>query len=218
MRNQITKDLYYASVGKLTIVPYCWSRLRGRSRFENSLVNIGCGPKYIEGMINVDGNLFRKKDLWLDVTLGLPFPGGSIRGIYASHVMEHFRIDAVRKLFSEFHRVIKPGGTLRIVVPSLEYAISAFTAEDIGRLPEWPHKFTSIGGRFNNFLLCANQHLSMFDWSFLRELLREAGFTTVSREEPFVSRCFTRQQLRFESDPSLLEKSLYVEAVKSNGD
>lgn len=218
MKSQITKDIYYASVGKLTYVPYCWSKLRRRRQFENALVNIGCGPKYIDGMINVDGNIFRKKDLWLDVTLGLPFPTHSIRGIYASHVMEHFRIETVRKLLGEFHRVLKPGGTLRIVVPSLEYAINAFAADDADRLPEWPERYSSVGGRFHNFLLCANQHLSMFDFSFLKELLREAGFAAVSRKAPHESSCFTRQQLRFESDPSLLERSLYVEAVQSTGD
>jgi predicted SAM-dependent methyltransferase len=215
MKNQITKDLYYASFGKLSLAPYWWNRLFGRNRFENALVNIGCGPKYIEGMVNVDGNIFQTKDLWLDVTLGLPFFTNSIRGIYVSHVMEHFRIKTVRRLLIEFHRAIKPGGTLRLVVPSLEYAVNAFTTDNAARLPEWPDKFSSIGGRFNNFLLCANQHLSMFDLSFLEELLNEAGFATVERREPFVSRCFTPQQLRFESDPSLLDKSLYVEAVKT---
>ncbi len=92
MKSQIIKDLYYASFGKLSLLPYCRARWFARRQFENALVNIGCGPKYIEGMINVDGNIFQKKDLWLDVTLGLPFLNDSIRGIYASHVMEHFRI------------------------------------------------------------------------------------------------------------------------------
>lgn len=216
MKRQFVKDLYYASLGKLTYFPYCWTRFFRFGRFDDALVNIGCGPKYVEGMVNVDGNIFRKKDLWLDVNLGLPFRGGSIRGIYASHVMEHFSIEVVRKLFREFYRVIKPGGTLRIVVPSLEYAVHAFTAEDVSGLPEWPHKFSSVGGRFNNFLLCENQHLSMFDWSFMKELLSEAGFAAITRGEPYVSQCFTREQLQFESDPSLLEKSLYVEAVKGN--
>jgi predicted SAM-dependent methyltransferase len=217
MKSQITKDLYYASFGKLSLVPYCWARWFGRHRFENALVNIGCGPKYIEGMINVDGNIFRKKDLWLDVTLGLPFFNNSISGIYASHIMEHFRVHTIRKLLLEFHRVMKPGGTLRIVVPSLEYAIRAFAAEEIGRLPEWPDKFSSIGGRFHNFLMCANQHLSIFDMTFLQELLQEAGFASISREAPYQSRCFTPQHLHFESDPSLIDKSLYVEACKNSG-
>ena len=214
MKSQSAKDLYYILFGKLSVFPYCWHRLFSQDRFKDALVNIGCGPKYIEGMINVDGNIFRKKDLWLDVTLGLPFLTGSVGGIYVSHVMEHFKISAARRLLGEFHRVLKPGGTLRIVVPSLEYAVNAFAANDGSKLPDWPEKFSSIGGRFNNFLLCANQHRLMFDQTFLQELLHEAGFTSVLKASPFNSQCFSRHQLRFESDPSLLEKSIYVEACK----
>lgn len=214
MKSQTTKDLYYILFGKLSFLPYCWYRLFGHGRFKDALLNIGCGPKYIEGMINVDGNIFRKKDLWLDVTLGLPARTGSVRGIYASHVMEHFKISAVRKLFGEFHRVLKPGGTVRVVVPSLEYAVNAFAVKDGSRFPDWPEKFSSIGGRFNNFLLCSNQHRMMFDVSFLQELLKEAGFTSVIETSPFSSRCFSPQQLEFESDPALLKKSIYVEACK----
>jgi len=214
MKSQTTKDLYYIFFGKLSFLSFCWHRLFRKKRYKDALVNIGCGPKYIEGMTNVDGNIFRKKDLWLDVTLGLPFLTNSVRGIYASHVMEHFKISAVRQLFGEFHRALKPGGTLRIVVPSLEYAVSAFTAKDGSKFPDWPEKFSSIGGRFNNFLLCANQHRLMFDTTFLRELLNEAGFTSIIDASPFNSRCFSPHQLRFESDPSLLNKSIYVEACK----
>jgi predicted SAM-dependent methyltransferase len=214
MKSQTTKDLYYAVFGKLSILPYCWHRLFLRNRYRDALLNIGCGPKYIADMVNVDGNVLRKKDIWLDVRLGLPFLENNIRGIYASHVMEHFAIDAVRRLLREFHRVLKPGGILRIVVPSLEYAVNAFIANDSAKFPDWPESFYSIGGRFNNFLLCANQHRVMFDRTFLQELLYEAGFMSVIQTSPFVSRCFSAHQLQFESDPSLLDKSLYIEACK----
>jgi predicted SAM-dependent methyltransferase len=214
MKSQITKDLYYALFGKLSYLPYFWNRFFRKNRFQDACINIGCGPKYIEGMINVDGNLFRKKDLWLDVTLGLPFPDNSARGIYASHVMEHFNIKDARRLLGEFYRVLKPGGGLRIVVPSLEYAIHAFSTNAIAQLPEWPDKYSSIGGRFNNFLLCAGQHRLMFDLSFLQELLSEARFLSIVSGSPYQSDCFSPQQLQFESDPALLDKSLYIEASK----
>jgi hypothetical protein len=54
----------------------------------------------------------------------------------------------------------------------------------------------------------------MFDFTLLEELLREAKFASVFRESAHSSRCFSPDQLRFESDPALVDKSLYVEAVK----
>jgi len=157
MKQQYLKDLYYLVFGKLTIPSLYWNRLRFYlAKPINAFVNVGCGEKYVRGMINIDGNIFRKKDIWLDIALGLPFLNDSIDGIYASRIIEHFNINNVRRLFSEFHRVLKPGGRIRIVVPSLEYAIQSYIQGDILKLPDFPEKYKSIGGRFNNSFLCAN--------------------------------------------------------------
>jgi len=214
MISQPVKDLYYGSVGKLTALSYVWHRLRAPERFWDAFVNIGCGQKYVPGMINIDGNLFCRKDLWLDVTLGLPFQANSVRGIYSSHMIEHLKLKKVRRLFAEFYRILKPGGRIRLVVPSLEYAIDAYLRHDSGSLPEWPESFSSPGGRFNNLMLCANQHKILFDFSLLQELFAASGFDSVSRETPSCSSFFSPEQLRFESDPPLASQSLCVEAVK----
>ncbi len=214
MRSQRLKDLYYASFAKLSVLSYCrrraWHQGNGVARY----LNIGCGPKYVEGMFNIDANIFQKKDLWLDVTLGLPFPDGSISGIYASHILEHFDACRARKLLSDFCRVLKPGGAVRLIVPSLEYAIRTYQEGNAEKLPTWPDTCRSIGGRFNNLMLCRNQHRTMFDFTFLEELLKEAGFTRIFQEQAHTSQYFSADHMQFESDPSLKEVSLYVEALK----
>jgi len=214
MKNQYLKDLYYLSFGKISIFSYYWHRTFPSSRFENAYINIGCGEKYLNGMINLDGNIFRKKDLWLDVTMGLPFSNASIQGIYASHIIEHFNNRNAKKLMSECFRVLKARGVVRLVVPSLEYAINAYVEGRLDSFPEWPEKYHSIGGRFNNFMLCANQHFTMFDFTFLEELLKGSGFSEIYREEPCHSSHFKSEHLKFESDPSIKDYSLFVEAVK----
>ncbi len=212
MRSQFVKDLYYASVGKLTYFSYLWSSLRSSS-YRNKFVNIGCGPDYVEGMINVDGNLFRRKEIWLDVNFGLPFASDSIAGVYSSHTVEHFDVDHCRALLSECCRVLKPGCTMRIVVPSLEFAIGAYTENRPGDLPDWPEKYRSIGGRFSNFLLVANQHFLLLDFTFLEELLLDAGFSEVVRGSARKSSHFSQDHMQFEfkGEP---DTSLYVEAKK----
>jgi predicted SAM-dependent methyltransferase len=214
MKSQRLKDLYYASFAKLSLFNYYRYRAFRRVNGRNEYLNIGCGPKYVEGMLNIDGNILQKNDLWLDVTLGLPFPRGSITGIYASHVLEHFDALRARKLLSEFCRVLKRGGAVRLIVPSLEYAIHTYQAGDTEKLSAWPETYHSIGGRFNNFMLCTNQHRIMFDFTFLEELLKEAGFNRVFREQAHTSQHFSSRHMQFESDPSLKEVSLYVEATK----
>ncbi len=214
MKSQKVKDLYYLSVGKLSIFSWMWHSLLRAKKYKDSYLNIGCGTNYVPGMVNIDGYVLRKKDIWLDVTIGLPFPAGSIRGIYISHILEHLPLARVRRLLREFHRVLKPGGVVRIIVPSLEYAINAYNTNASSNLPTWPDKFQSIGGKFYNFMLCANQHAIMFDFSFLEELLKAAGFKTVLREKARSSSLFSAEHMQFETKNTERDVSLYVECIK----
>ena len=217
MVEQYLKNLYYLSAGKVSILSLCRYKLFSPKRFHDAFVHIGCGTKYLEGMINVEGNIFRKKDIWLDVTLGLPFRDNSIKGIYINNVLEHFNTKNVKKILREFCKVLKPSGALRIAVPSLEYAIKAYSEGKSQDLSDFPEKFNSIGGRFNNSTLCANQHFIMFDFSFLSELLKEAGFTEIVRGKPGESKNFKKEYLQYESSDAGNrgeDAVLYVECHK----
>jgi len=55
-----------------------------------------------------------------DLRRGVPFPDGVFDVVYHSHVLEHIEREAVPGFLSECLRVLKPGGTLRVVVPDLE--------------------------------------------------------------------------------------------------
>ncbi len=37
----------------------------------------------------------------------------------------------------------------------------------------------SIGGRFENFIVCRQEHLTILSYSFLNELMSEAGFVNI---------------------------------------
>jgi predicted SAM-dependent methyltransferase len=51
---------------------------------------------------------------------GIPFASGSVDVAYHSHVLEHLDRDVADQLGREVHRVLKPGGLHRIVVPDFE--------------------------------------------------------------------------------------------------
>ena len=55
----------------------------------------------------------------VDLLKGFPYPDGSMDVVYSSHVLEHFTRAQGLFLLREAHRVLKPGGILRIVVPNL---------------------------------------------------------------------------------------------------
>jgi predicted SAM-dependent methyltransferase len=216
---QRIKNLYLQTLGTASVANlFCW---RLREHFGNHLqprfLNLGSGEKYIPGLINIDANPLLKKDLWLDVRWGLPFRDDSVQAIYICHTLEHFDFRTAQKILRECGRVLVDGGGLRIVVPSLDKAIAAYNRGDVDWFAPWPDNYTSLGGRFNNFLLCRDQHRLMFDFSLAKELLESLGFCQ-ARQRPYgASDLFpsaSLMQMEPERDRDYHERSLIVEAGK----
>ena len=72
-----------------------------------------------------------------DLAKGIPFPDDSVDIVYHSHVLEHLDRPIARRFLREILRVLKPGGTLRIVVPDFEFLCRAYV-NDIDRCAREP--------------------------------------------------------------------------------
>jgi predicted SAM-dependent methyltransferase len=70
--------------------------------------------------VNVDFSASGPGVIAHDLRRGLPFADESFVAAYGSHVLEHLDPDAGERLLRECHRVLAPGGIVRIVVPDLE--------------------------------------------------------------------------------------------------
>ena len=217
MLHQRVKDIAFWGIAKATLPNYLVRRyMLARHSSGATHVHLGCGPKYLEGFVNVDANLFNKIDLWLDVRNGLPFPSNSVDSIYSTHMFEHLYPDELNRLLRECLRVLKPRGGIRLIVPNLESAIQAYSQ----RQNEWfddsfPRHFDSLGGRFSNFIFCDGQHRTAFDFTHLEEVLRRASFDEVERSEEGRSRLYDGNVPAYEpGDSRDLPHSLYVEAFK----
>lgn len=90
------------------------------------LLNIGCGHVWNDAWINLDGAPGDSAIRRHDITLGLPFDDASIDACYASHVLEHLTRAQAGALVGEMHRVLRPGGIARIVVPDLEAIVRLY--------------------------------------------------------------------------------------------
>lgn len=84
------------------------------------LLNVGCGSAFHPEWVNLDSSPTAPGVIEHDLRRPLPFTDGSFDAVYASHVLEHLEPDAGGRLLRECHRVLKPAGTVRIVVPDLE--------------------------------------------------------------------------------------------------
>jgi predicted SAM-dependent methyltransferase len=178
-------------------------------------LHLGCGPKYLPGFVNIDGNFFNKIDLWLDVRNGLPFVANSVDSIYSTHMFEHFYADELEKLLRECARVLRPRGGIRLIVPNLESAIAAYERNQVKWFVPYPNNFDSVGGRFSNFVFCDGQHRTAFDFGYMEEVLRRAGFSSVERSSEGKSRLYGERVPPYEpGDSKDLPHSLYVEGFK----
>jgi predicted SAM-dependent methyltransferase len=213
-------ELYFNTIGRLTRLNYYRYRYLTPPR-PPIRVHVGSGPKYIPGFVNIEGLIVWKADIRLDLRAGLPFKDNAADVIYCCHVLEHFDIGRVARLLVEFHRVLRPGGGLRIVVPDLERAVAAYAS---GAAPDADMKhsrfgeFRSRGAVFNWKTLCDNNHPVMLDYSFLAELLERAGrWDRVARAAAGESAVLTPGQLEAaEGDRrDLVAASLVVEGFKA---
>lgn len=87
-------------------------------------VHLGCGNDIKDGWVNLDindGNIEKEGIVHCDLEKGkLPFEDDSCSEVMAIHLLEH--IKNLLPLMNEIHRVLKPGGFLRIEVPIFPYA------------------------------------------------------------------------------------------------
>jgi hypothetical protein len=91
-------------------------RIRQRSLWKPSKINLGCGQFSKPGYLNVD--IFPGGDLTLDLRRGLPFESNCCDAIFSEHFFEHIDYpEPARHLFRECLRVLKPGGIFRSVFP-----------------------------------------------------------------------------------------------------
>ncbi|MCX5907572.1 MAG: methyltransferase domain-containing protein [Deltaproteobacteria bacterium] len=218
MKSQSLKTIYYGTIARATVLNFLWRRFFPlQPRSGRVILHLGCGRNYLPlpGFVNIDGNLFVPKDLWLDITLGLPYTDGCIDAVYSNHVLEHLSEKGVRRVLQESFRVLKPGGGIRLVTPHLGKAIEAYRAGNMEFFGDWPDARKSIGGKFNNYLLCRNQHRLMFDQSFLEEMLRNAGWVHIREAGPLESSIFSRKDLtEMGGEAPDAHRSLIIEALK----
>ncbi|WP_110208504.1 class I SAM-dependent methyltransferase [Nocardioides daejeonensis] len=55
-----------------------------------------------------------------DLTARLPVEDGAVDAIYSSHFLEHIYISEADQILRECHRVLRPGGVLRLALPDGE--------------------------------------------------------------------------------------------------
>lgn len=128
-------------------------------------INIGAGRFKHKLWTNIDfyqpsyDNLLKNNipDIDHDLSLKLPLPieDSSVYLAYTSHTIEHITDDMVQFLFSDIHRVLKPGGIFRIVCPDANLSWRALQHNDTAYF----RNFTNVTSHQQDVLL-SNRYLT----------------------------------------------------------
>lgn len=123
----------------------------------------------------------------------LRYAAASVDEIRASHVLEHFPHGQIGAVLTDWARVLKPGGRLRIAVPDFAKIAEGYLAGQ-----KLPTEGYVMGGQVD----AADYHKALFDADRLKLLLAGAGLVLI---RPWVSEI---------EDCAALPISLNLEGVK----
>lgn len=183
-------------------------------------LHIGAGPKRLDGWLNSD---LIGGDVHLDLERPLPLPDASLAHVFGEHVIGSLSENAATALLSELHRVLRPGGILRLTTPDLQKLIAIYRDEnpEIGRdaytryLDAETGKTHATPCRLFNDLVRLWGIRYTYDEQDLVRRLREAGFDEVERVEPGESRHPALRGLERHGEPWVNRaEALCVEATR----
>lgn len=164
----------------------CFSSARSLNSQRDLKVNVGCGPLVRKGWVNVD--LFpHPGGRYLDVRNGLPFADVAVSHIHCEHFLEHLLFDQAKAFLRECHRVLKPEGTMRIIVPDAEKYITAYCRNDraffnqLKRLGNATEDLDTPMKVINQMFHMGGGHKVGWDFETLSATAQQVGFAVVRK-------------------------------------
>lgn len=139
-------------------------------------VNLGCGVNTSDEFINIDARAMPNVHFIHEVQHLPMLKDDSVDLLYASHLVEHIPRDELKETFFEWKRVLKPGGILRIGVPDFDKLVEVYRLS--GNAVE------SIVNQLLGQDAPYDDHHTIWNFDYARELFEGAGFHDIRRWDP----------------------------------
>ncbi len=147
-------------------------------------LEIGCGPFPSPGYLHVDidpsaRHLEASAPAWK-----LPFPNEWATEVLAVHSLEHVPPRMLMPTLREWHRVLGPGGRVRVHVPNTAELVDSFLASPVDE--KWRSMgavlgmYSHPGVRGPEELEVSSDHQILFDRALIEWALDSAGFSEIT--------------------------------------
>ncbi|MEJ0065406.1 MAG: methyltransferase domain-containing protein [Caulobacteraceae bacterium] len=192
---------------------------------ESPKLQIGGGWRSLDGWLNADIEL-APTIFHMDATKPFPLDDSAFGYVFSEHMIEHIDYADAGAMLRECHRVLRPGGVIRIVTPDLTALVALLSAPREGIAGDYyafferhflPPGHPPTEAAVANAFFRAWGHRFIYDEPTLRLRLEEAGFGQVVRRRLGESDHAALAGLEHESryPPGLLDfESLALEATR----
>lgn len=187
-------------------------------------LQIGSHVCNLPGWLNTDLYPLSVTGVALDATKRFPLPDASFDYVFSEHQLEHIAYDEALTMLKECHRVLRPGGKIRLALPSLDRLVELVrpTRSDVQdsyiRYSSnfwWPSvQDPGPCFAFNSSFLHWG-HKFLYDQATLRYTLERTGFTNVEFFSPGVSNDENLTGIEARTSPMDLYETMVVQAIRA---
>lgn len=145
-------------------------------------INLGSGHWKLPGWVNVDIDSGSRPDVLADLSAPLPFRASVADFMHTEDFLDQLDLDGARRFLRECHRILKPGGVIRILTPDVEKLARMYLENPEGLKKLWRENvgvdlaFGTAGEILNVGMRFAG-HTFLYDAETLTAMLAECGFT-----------------------------------------
>ncbi|MDX1557108.1 MAG: hypothetical protein R3212_13845 [Xanthomonadales bacterium] len=144
-------------------------------------INLGSGHWKLEGWVNVDIDPESRPDVLADLSAPLPFSNACAAFMHTEDFIDQLELDGAAAFLRECHRVLAPGGVLRVLTPDVEKLCEMYVSRPEALKALWrdhvgvPLTFGTAAEIVNVGMRFAG-HTFMYDAETLSKLAESCGF------------------------------------------
>ena len=144
-------------------------------------INLGSGHWKFEGWVNVDLDAESLPDVLADLSADLPFEDGCAEFMHTEDFIDQLELEGAEAFLKECHRILKPGGVIRILTPDVEKLCRMYINEPDALKTLWrdhvgvPLKF-GTGAEIVNVGMRFAGHTFLYDAETFKALASSCGF------------------------------------------